>query len=802
MILVRPPAFRLLFALMAAPLFAREATQPVAIVVPPEAAAPEQLAGADLRDRLQRLYPDDRFTLTTHLPPTGPGILLITQSENSALFARSFPGRPPLKPESFIVAHHAENGRELGLIAGADPRGTSYGVSALLEQLGYGFYLAFESHPPPRAGKISFDRWDLTDEPLFGDRIALDWQNFLSSATTWEYADWEGYIDAVARLRFNDLMVHAYGNNPMFTFEFNGQTKPVGYFATTQSGRDWGTQHVNDVRRMTGGDLFPGPVFGAGLTDGDAAQRVKSATVLMQRVFSRARARGLGVTFALDVDTLSANPPELIRTLPASARFTSGGIELANPDTPEGIAYYQAQLDQLLSRYPQITRIAVWFRSPDSNTPWRRLQRRELPAAWQQEFTGPDDELSAFALAKVVHAFQRALAHTGRRDVTLAAGSWAFPFLAASDRYLPAGIPLIALDWWVAFDSPSARRDLRAVRSGRKVVPIVWAQHDDSAFLGRSYTPISDFAAKLRRAGAAGYGVLHWTTRPLDLYFKSTVVQTWRSTANQPLGLTASDMAARLFGESARVIGGRYLTAWVTQAPMFGRETTARFIDRPLPEPGLNEQRGHERLALLAQLAPAAATPEHSVHVRYFEQYEHFLLSFFACQSEVERAAAAIKLDDYAAARRALARAKPAAVIADYVEAARTGAITRGERAMIVSLNLRWLPHVVSLRQAAGLEPVRYRIGEVRQEPLAQGADPNTYFFDEEHRLWKVIEAPPAPTTLRLGAISGDKLAPGRYAVDGLGSFEAHDGNIEIPFDGKLDEFVISSVSPPNQAAP
>ncbi|HYD83923.1 MAG TPA: hypothetical protein VEA63_07710, partial [Opitutus sp.] len=670
--------------------------------------------------------------------------------------------------ESFAVSHHRDGARTLAIIAGADARGTSHGVYALLEKLGCGFYLSHTTRPPPRNSPLTFEAWTLSDEPLFDDRIVLNWHNFLSSATTWEFADWERYIDASTRMRFNDLMVHAYGNNPMFTFTFNGVTKPVGYFATTQQGRDWGTQHVNDVRRMIGGELFADAVFGASIAKADPAHRVAQTTALMQRVFTHARARGLGVSFALDVDTPAANPQEIIRTLPPSARFTSGDYELANPDTPEGYAYYRAQVDQLLALYPNLTRLVVWFRSPDSNTPWRRVRRSELPAAWQREFDGSDEDVSAFALAKVVKAFDRALKETGRRDITLAAGSWAFPFLEASDRYIPPEIPIIALDWWVSFDTARAQRDLRQVRSGRKLIPIVWAHHDDRTYIGRPYTPFVDFASKLRRINASGFGIIHWTTRPLDLYFKSTLVQTWKTTADQPLEQTCDDMAARLFGESARAAGGRYLFSWVTEAPMFGRETSAHFIDHPLPTPLLHQKLGRERLALLATIDAATLTPEGATQLRFFQRYEEFMLSFFASHTAFERAADALKHNDLARARIEIAQANPHAVIRDYVTAARTGEITRGEEAILVSLNLRWLPHILSLRQAVGLEPVRYRLGEVLQEPLAQGAYPNTFYFDDEQRLWKVIDAASAPSVLRLTAISGDKLAPGRYVVNGI----------------------------------
>ena len=134
----------------------------------------------------------------------------------------------------------------------------------MLEELGYGFYLSYTAAPPRHAEEFAFEGWDLRDKPLFGERLVFNWHNFLSSASTWEFEDWKFYINQAARMRFSGIMVHAYGNNPMFQFSHNGQTKPVGHLSTTQSGRDWGTQHVNDVRALYGGaHVFDGPVFGS-----------------------------------------------------------------------------------------------------------------------------------------------------------------------------------------------------------------------------------------------------------------------------------------------------------------------------------------------------------------------------------------------------------------------------------------------------------------------------------------------------------------------------------------------------------
>ena len=85
-------------------------------------------------------------------------------------------------------------------------------------------------------------------------RIVFNWHNFLSGCTGWDLEDWQKWIDQSVKMRYNTIMVHAYGNNPMVQFVFNGQEKPLGYLTTTISGRDWGAQHVNDVRKVVSGD--------------------------------------------------------------------------------------------------------------------------------------------------------------------------------------------------------------------------------------------------------------------------------------------------------------------------------------------------------------------------------------------------------------------------------------------------------------------------------------------------------------------------------------------------------------------
>ena len=154
-----------------------------------------------------------------------------------------------------------------------------------------------------------------------------------------------------------------------------------------------------DVRKIVGGEgLFNGPVFGADASMVPDKDKVQAATALMQSVFQFAAERGMGITFAMDIDSIASNPQNVIATLPASARFRtlyeshepgapaeSHVIELADPDSKEGYLYYKSEIDQLMKLYPQITQVAVWFRGMPAS-PWTSLKPEDFPAAWREEY--------------------------------------------------------------------------------------------------------------------------------------------------------------------------------------------------------------------------------------------------------------------------------------------------------------------------------------------------------------------------------------------------------------------------------
>jgi hypothetical protein len=476
---------------------------------------------------------------------------------------------------------------------------------------------------------------------------------------------------------------------------------------------------------------------------------VQAATSLMQKVFQSAAARGMGVTFALDVDTETSNPQNIVASLPQSARFSVHGVQLVNPETLEGRAYYRSQVEQLLATYPEITQIAIWFRG-GRNSPWREAKREDFPPSWQEQYdralqskpaldTDPEAP-SMFAIGKIGTTFRAILNETGHAKVTLGAGSWRFEYVRAADAFMPPDVALIPLDYDYAFLSDSVQEAIRSASGHRPVVPIVWAHHDDRSYAGRSYTPFAGFASILRRSSTAGYGIIHWTTRPLDLYFKSLADQVWSASENEQLATTCERMAEHTFGTEARESGKEYLLNWIQDAPLFGRETTDRFIDQAVNETFALEG-SRRRLQLLATVKAHAKSPQASTWVSYYQDWEQYVIAFHKAQSAWQRSVAASENGNIEQARHELAAVSPDGVMDQYARTISHGGASRGEKGILISMNLRWLPYFLSQRQALGMEPLRIRFAPTAPELLAQAQGKNTFSFDSGHRLWQVLGA-------------------------------------------------------------
>jgi len=735
----------------------------VTVVVKADATV-EGLAAAELAGSLAKLYPRTKFVASEK-----PGAQKNIYVGTPATLPPEFAARVHLNgPGSYAIAADGNT----ATIAGADAVSVRFAVEALKRKLGFGEYLSFRTVPEPRATSFSFDGWQLADAPIARERVVFDWHNFLSGCSTWNLKEWKQWIDQSARMRFNTVMVHAYGNNPIFRFSLNGQTKPTGYLPNTERGRDWGTEHVSDVRNLVGaGSYFPAPVFGADASLATEENKDAAAEELMQKVFAYAASRGLGVTFALDVDTEPANPQNVIAMLPASARFAVHGVSLVNPETPEGYAYYRAEIEALMKLYPEITQLAVWFRG-GLNSPWREIAPADFPEPWRAEFATAleahpqlkrDPEApSMFAIGKIARVFRRALDETGHTGVTMTAGSWRFNYLPAADAFFPESVGLMPLDYDYQFAGDPAQESLREIGRHRALIPIVWAQHDDREYAGRSYTPIAGLGSLVRWSNSSGIGIIHWTTRPLDLFFANVADQVWKASLNETLDATAGTMARNLFGAAAAEPGRKYLLDWIYDAPAFGEETTDKFVNRNHVLDVVNEQAGAaERLRLLEELKPLVRTTAQRDWVGYYEDWERYASAVYRAQDAYQSSGMEQRAGRLKAAREKILAAHEQEAVEAYARTIHHGEISRGELGILVSLNLRWLPMFAAQRQALGLEPLEIVFAPTKHEPLAQGEGHYSYRFDREHKIAEVAGVAELGTEVR-------ELPPGSCGATGI----------------------------------
>ena len=468
-------------------------------------------AAGQLSDYLNEIYDHANFTVAEK---NGDADIFLMLSEQAKDFQWV---HLPEKEDSYMVK--SQDGK-LYFIA-SDARGLLNAVYAFLEAQGCGFYISGDVLPKPKNWK-GFTGIEIIDEPLTGDRFLFNWHNFLSGCTGWNLEEWHQWIDQANKMRYNGIMVHAYGNNPMVSFEYQGEKKQTGYLNNTASGRDWGNQHVNDVRRLAGGEIFDAPVFGAKASMASEDNKEKEATELMQQVFRYAEQRGTKLIFALDFDTWMSNPQNIIEKLPKEAVFEIHGRLTPNPEHPEGYKYFRLVLKSLLEMYPEIDQLSVWHRRTTNNysmgSIWMSFPFEKYPESWKKEYreklkANPDIEdnqhaVGMFAYSKVVVAIQKARDEL-QPDLEISEGSWRFEYVPYADAFYPEDVPLLPLDWEVVFDTPEAKEILSNASNNREVYPIIWAHHDDHRYIGRPYTPWDNLSDRLKEINASGFGIIH-----------------------------------------------------------------------------------------------------------------------------------------------------------------------------------------------------------------------------------------------------------------------------------------------------
>jgi hypothetical protein len=481
----------------------------------------------------------------------------------------------------------------------------------------------------------------------------------------------------------------------------------------------------------------------------------KEASALMQNVFQYAEDRGTKVIFALDFDTWMSNPRNIIEKLPKEAVFELiGGHITPNPDHPEGYKYFKQVLKSLLEMYPQIDQLSVWHRRPGTRAGlgsiWMSFPYEKFPENWKIEYRQKlkdhpeiEDNLMAsgtFAYGKLISALQKARDEI-KSDLVISSGSWRFEYVPYADAMYPKDVPLLPLDWMVIFETPEAKRILANAGKNREMYPVIWAHHDDHRYIGRPYTPWERLPEMLEERNSQGFGIIHWTTHPLDLYFSSSAHQVWENTANESIKITIENYVQTNFGADTEQLSDYYYK-WLTEGPMFGRETSDHFVD--LGKQGLGHKlesweemrdKAGERLQLLNNIPLV----QKNNYLRYQKAMEQFYVSFFENQILFQDAFELLRNSEKDKAKEIIAKANPDESIQKYTDATKLVGFTSGEKAMVFSMNTRWKADFINLKQVLGMDPVRYKFAPTQHDPLAQAPGHYTYFIDEEGKWWRSL---------------------------------------------------------------
>ena len=118
------------------------------------------------------------------------------------------------------------------------------------------------------------------------------------------------------------------------------------------------------------------------------------------------------------------------------------------------------------------------------NSSWRTLTPQSMPEKWRREY---DDFLAnegrvtkdmrtcgAFALAKMIKAYQKALKELGYGSVEVMLGSLAMGLCECRKLYNANGCSFIPLDYSYVLNQPSTQYKLFQIGDRRKLIPVVW----------------------------------------------------------------------------------------------------------------------------------------------------------------------------------------------------------------------------------------------------------------------------------------------------------------------------------------
>ncbi|GMW03311.1 MAG: hypothetical protein AMXMBFR84_44450 [Candidatus Hydrogenedentota bacterium] len=434
------------------------------------------------------------------IPPSAEGYVLGT-AKSLPKVGEAWPfGLPEPGADGFLY-HHLNGKSGLLVISASMPRGVQNGVYALLEEMGFGFYLSGDAVP-----------FELTEPesprhevvvPAFVSRGILPWHKYWSSAAVWNPADYRVYIDQVVKMRYNGIAFHIYDFLPYAAFELNGSLLGGAPLPNTSSPR-WGGDSLSRGQFLAGsGRYFHDSHFGADASLIEVPHdAIEAGKEVLRDAMAYARSRGLSITLGLEF-------PE-------------------DPFNSETQASWQVQIASVLHDYPHIEFLSFWQPEGMAAVPWTqpiaRSQWSSLMNHWSREFEAMDDYLRRAEAVRVAYAARISYAITKSERPTAGVflsgldGGGAGVFskgLAGLDATLPTYVGLSTIDTTQRL--PSLETPLEAVSASNTCWPVLRLEADGDLWMPQP--GLEALSTAIQRAVAkkcSGLIGLHHRVRQVD----------------------------------------------------------------------------------------------------------------------------------------------------------------------------------------------------------------------------------------------------------------------------------------------
>lgn len=356
----------------------------------------ERHAARELGDLLKRSFQEITVQHSETVGEQPQTTILVGSPNTNPHVAKHFQKWPRVSDQGIVIRSHPS--QRLYAVGGGSPAATLWAVYELGHKLGIR-YLPRGDMAPLKKQPLDLSKIDTLMEPILRDRTWRTVNNFAIGPASWGLTEHKRFLQQLAKLKYNRLVVHVEPWQPFAQYEVGGVKKTTALHWRGEQLRVDGDVAGKKVFR--GAKLFENPDF-AGLES--SAQHHAAGRKHFQGLIDSAHA--LGMTVGVSISPLEF-PSEFQRLLPGStARSKRLTISPGAKQKPQDETLQQlvkARIRAYLDAYPGLDELHLTM--PESH-------------AWTQHAEAALDILKQLGAPKVL-TVEQLVKQAGKRNLTV-----------------------------------------------------------------------------------------------------------------------------------------------------------------------------------------------------------------------------------------------------------------------------------------------------------------------------------------------------------------------------------------------